>query len=208
VNKAGLKRLANKLFKKSNFHVNVCLDSVCHFPLPVGAHSATGFFYDCPMVTLRHLDGSMSGTFLTVLVGQKEWKIFSPNGKKVYSCVQKPKQTVYLPAGYSHEVTTTSQKSIAYGGLWEVPQEEVAEKICANRTYLRTQVPSLQQKLNLAEAVAERITPTRGLTAIDKMLLSAGRRHAITKKGSTRRYRDGRIRKPKLGTIKKRHRKK
>ena len=210
VNKAALERKAKRLLKEGNFHFNVKFEGV-HYPLPAGVVQPTAIVYGVPFRVSRHVDGLMDGSILTLLSGVKQWTVHSPDGKKVYSILHKKDQTVYIPPGFSHEVFTTSNKSIAYGAFWESTQKEKVEALCENRTWMRTKMLQdhrdkiAEQFLNLTT-----ITSRKGRGSFNKLLNGAGRLRAISKtSGSTRRDRGGRIRKggSKKLVLKKRHRK-
>jgi hypothetical protein len=194
-------RKAGQMLKGGDHHFDVPIENLCR-SFPPNTFSYTAIFYNSPYLTPHHLNGAMEGSLLTLVSGRKEWTIYSPDGKNQYIIHQEPGQTVYVPPGYSHEVKSTSNKSMAYGAMWKSSTEQKVTTLCQNRNFIRNKMINEHRK-GLANDLEEYVKPTqKGVSAIDKVLKSAGRLRAIQKGGPTRRYKDGRKRKCKI-TIKK-----
>jgi hypothetical protein len=158
-----------------------------------------GAVYGQPYLTPYHLDGAMAGSTLNLLEGIKEWEVTSPNSRRQWTIHQQNNQTVYLPPGFSHEVKSTSKRSIAYNAIWPCCEEDRLRLLCANRSFIQSGERFQSHTEGLTKDCAfYNIIPPQQKKKIPKaraLIRTASILHAKEKKGSTRRYQDGRTRK-------------
>jgi hypothetical protein len=200
VNVVALKKNAKRLLKRNSKVFHVDITSLLPEPLPSELFSPSLIAYSVVGLTARHVDGAMDGTILTLLEGRKEWVCHSPSGDKVYRITQNEQQTVYLPPGFSHEVTTPTVTSLAYGAMLRASYDERIRVLCASRVFLRSPAIGAEARESLLhdleDVLPQKLTATRrrgkGPT-YSQMLQIAGRENAIIKGGHTRRYKNGRL---------------
>jgi hypothetical protein len=132
INKAALERKAKRCLKESDFWIDVDLCKIM-YNLPEGLVGPSGIFHRTCLTTKLHLDGALEGSILTLHKGQKEWVIHSPDWKKTYRTTQNRGETIYIPPGHAHQVTTTKVESIAYGAIWTSSLELKASTALQNR---------------------------------------------------------------------------
>jgi hypothetical protein len=141
VNERAVKSKALQIFKKTDYFFGHGIDHTVKrrtLPKKFEVKDFGLVAYDGGFLTPRHLDGAMSNGFLTLLEGKKTWNIFSPGDKVKYLVHQVPGQTLYVPAGFSHEVISDPPRSIAYNGVWEVPSPLALSLFLKNRKFLRS----------------------------------------------------------------------
>jgi len=134
----------------------------------------------------------MCGSILTLVQGEKKWRIISPFKKVMYFTTQKEGETIFIPPGFRHEVYTVSSSSIAYGSMWTISEEQQYKLICLNREFLRTMESILKKSFEEDYAHFSRLPNESQMNSI---LQKAGQEFAIQKGGSTNRIADGRKRK-------------
>lgn len=156
--------------------------------LPTGLISRFGH------VTPWHIDGACNGGFLTLILGEKYWEFKKPGTMEYFSTTQSTGETVFIPPGWIHQVTTLSSLSVGYGAFWTSPVDEQFTLLCKNRDFIR-RLP-LDHKKGLIDDFAPILEPlSSASTPIEGLLQAAGKKTAVKKGGSTRRTADGRKRK-------------
>ena len=123
INKSALYRKEKKYLPDQLVCFDVPVEKI-FWALPEGVEQPTAIFTRCPIHTVKHVEGGLDASILTLLKGKKEWRIYSPDRKSIYITTHYPGETVYVPPGYPHEVLTTSTRSIAYGALWASSEQE------------------------------------------------------------------------------------
>ena len=193
---------AEELLLQSDYHFDIPLSPYVYKNVSKDFSAFGALVYGSPIFTPRHLDGAMDGTVLTLLEGIKEWTVYTPKGKKFCTITQKPNQTVFLPPGFSHEVLSSCDKSIAYGALYVSSKDQKASAICDNREFVKSMTAEHRQQLT--EEICRVIVPSKkGSTKMQRMMTSCGKVNAKKKGGSNRRYKDGRKRNSSKLTFKK-----
>jgi hypothetical protein len=71
-------------------------------------YAPTAIFVREPTIVPFHLDGTMCGSILTLVQGEKKWRVISPFKKVMYYTTQKEGETIFIPPGFRHEVYTVS----------------------------------------------------------------------------------------------------
>jgi JmjC domain. len=178
------------------FRFNVDISHIAP-PLSSPLYQPAAILYSQPENVPMHIDGTMEGSLLVLVVGRKIWRMISPYDNTVYSTVQEEGETVYVPPGYHHSVITTSPSSIAYGAMWTTPQKLKYKLICLNRIHFKKKEFSNKETMSFFDDCVknEVLVPTKsGKSLKEKLLKDAGKRYAIEKGGSTRRCANGRRR--------------
>jgi hypothetical protein len=209
VNKAALKRMSISLLKKGPYHFDLPITNLVRGRKNIEA-AVEGFgaiFYGQPTITPDHFDGAMHGTLLTLLVGEKEWTVHNPKRDTVYTICQNEGQTVYIPPGFSHQVTTHSQTSEAYGAMWKCDQKKRVDLFCQNQKHLRSDDCVHKNTISADMKLYISIPKKKKGRDFEKLISVAGRIRAKQQGGTRRRYKDGRKRSSKKLTTKKSSRK-
>jgi hypothetical protein len=142
VNERAVKNKALKILQKTDYFFGKGLDHLVRRAMPEFEVKDFGLVaYGQEVFTPRHLDGAMANGFLTLLEGRKTWTIFGPGDKVKYVVHQEAGQTLYIPAGFSHEVKSDPPRSIAYNGVWEVPTPLALSLFLKNRKFVRSSPP-------------------------------------------------------------------
>lgn len=187
-------------FKKSHcpenpFRFNVDISHLSPL-LPPPLYQPAALFYTQPTCVKMHLDGTMEGSLLTLVIGTKIWTLGSPYDGVVYTTTQEEGETVFIPPGYRHSVNTTSPFSIAYGALWTTPDSLKTKLICLNRDFIKEKGYDTISILEECVQTGVLKPAKKGKSKREKLLKDAGKKFAIYKGGSTRRCRrDGKKRK-------------
>jgi hypothetical protein len=205
MNEVALKTKACKIFSKTDyFFGGGILNLLKRSTLPKGftVKDIGLIAYRRGVITPRHLDGAMSSACNTLLVGKKTWNIFGPDpASKKYVAHQEAGQTLYVPAGFSHEVISAPPESIAYVGIWDTPTPKALSLFVGNRKFLRSsskihQEGVIEDMTHIHEVFKKRKTGKRtNETDIDFLIRIATVQ--TCKSGgvsTTRRKMDGRMR--------------
>jgi hypothetical protein len=205
VNEEAVKKKALKIFLKSDYFfgggiLNLLKRST--IPKEIAVKDIGLVAYDRGNFTPHHLDGAMAGAALTLLEGKKTWNIYGPGTRsKNYTVHQEAGQTLYVPPGFSHEVTSEPPRSIAYNGIWDSPPPLALSVFVGNRKFLRSSSKSHKEEVvddmkAIHTIYKQRKTGKRkNESDIDFLLRIASKENCKREwTSTTRRRKDGRLR--------------